>query len=70
MANTQLLIGQISIKINEAVESSSEVNLSADEVKVLAKELNEKYFIPVFNNEQIVQMIKKRKAKKLVVRKD
>jgi len=63
MANTKLLIEQISIKINEAVESSSEVNLSADEVKTLAKELNEKYFIPVFTNKQIVQMIKSRKPK-------
>ncbi|MBU3846120.1 MAG: hypothetical protein H9855_03940 [Candidatus Acinetobacter avistercoris] len=63
MANTRLLIEQISIKINEAVESSSEVNLSADEVKILAKELNEKYFLPVFTNEQIVQMIKSRKVK-------
>lgn len=63
MANTRLLIKQISIKINEAVESSSEVNLSADEVKILAKELNEKYFLPVFTNEQIVQMIKSRKVK-------
>lgn len=61
MANTRLLIEQISIKINEAVKSSSEVNLSAEEVKILAKELNEKYFLPVFTNEQIVQMIKSRK---------
>ena len=65
MANTRLLIEQISIKINEAVESSSEVNLSADEVKILAKELNEKYFLPVFTNEQIVQMIKSRKIGKV-----
>lgn len=65
MANTRLLIEQISIKINEAVESSSEVNLSADEVKILAKELNEKYFLPVFTNEQIVHMIKSRKIGKV-----
>lgn len=61
MDNSKLLINQVIRRINEAAKNNSGLTLSIDDVKILAEEIGDQYFIPVLTNEQILQLVKEGK---------
>ena len=54
--NSTLPINQIITRINDAAANNEAIVLTAEEVKILSKDIGETYFIPVLTNEQIVQL--------------
>jgi len=71
MDNSKLPINQIVSRINDAAKNNEAVELSVDEVKILSKGIGDKFFIPVYTNEQIVQLVKEGKlGQKIVNKKD
>ncbi|MGC3818615.1 hypothetical protein [Acinetobacter sp. G11] len=61
------IMNQIIDRINQAAESNEALNLNADEVKVLAAEIGDIHFVPVYTNEQIVQLVKEGKLGQKIV---
>ncbi|HCJ6508834.1 TPA: hypothetical protein NU718_000357 [Acinetobacter baumannii] len=61
MDNSKLPINQIIARINEAAEKSESLVLTAEEVKILSKDIGDKVLIPVLTNEQVVQLVKEGK---------
>lgn len=71
MDNSQLPINQIINRIIGAATNNEEIPLSAADVKILAKGIGSTRFIPVYTNEQIVQLVKEGKlGQKIVTSKD
>ncbi|MFN4367277.1 MULTISPECIES: hypothetical protein [Acinetobacter] len=71
MDNTKLAINQIITKINDAAANDEAMVLTSEEVKILSKGVGDKFFIPVYTNEQIVQLVKEGKlGQKIVNTKD
>ncbi|WP_198077832.1 hypothetical protein [Acinetobacter calcoaceticus] len=66
MDNSKLPINQIIARINDAAENNEALALTAEEVKILSKEVGDSFFIPVLSNEQIVQLCKEGKLGKPV----
>lgn len=64
MENSTLPINQIITRINDAAANNEAIVLTAEEVKILSKDIGETYFIPVLTNEQIVQLCKEGKLGK------
>ena len=54
--NSTLPINQVISRINEAAANNEAMLLTAEEVKILSKDIGETYFVPVLTNEQIVQL--------------
>lgn len=61
MDNSKLPINQIIARINDAAHNGESMNLTAEEVKILSKDIGDKVFIPVLTNEQVVQLVKEGK---------
>lgn len=71
MSNSKLLINQIISRINDAAANDETIVLSAQEVKILAEEIGDLYYVPVLTNEQIVQLCKEGNlGQKMVDKKD
>ncbi|MBB4836618.1 hypothetical protein [Acinetobacter schindleri] len=71
MSNSKLPINQIISRINDAAANNETIVLSAQEVKILAEEIGDLYYVPVLTNEQIVQLCKEGKlGQKMVDKKD
>lgn len=71
MSNSKLPINQIISRINDAAANDETIVLSAQEVKILAEEIGDLYYVPVLTNEQIVQLCKEGKlGQKIVDKKD
>ncbi len=71
MDNTKLPINQIITRINDAAANDEAMVLTSEEVKILSKGVGDKFFIPVYTNEQIVQLVKEGKlGQKIVNTKD
>ncbi len=71
MDNTKLAINQLITRINDAAASNEAMVLTSEEVKILSKGVGDKFFIPVYTNEQIVQLVKEGKlGQKIVNTKD
>lgn len=68
MHNRQIL-NQIIEKINDAAEAGESIAFTADEVKILAEEIGDIHFVPVYTNEQIVQLCKDGKLGQPIVNK-
>lgn len=64
MDNLALPINQIITRINDAAANNEAIVLTAEEVKILSKDIGETYFIPVLTNEQIVQLCEEGKLGK------
>ena len=64
MDNSTLPINQIITRINDAAANNEVIVLTAEEVKILSKDIGETYFIPVLTNEQIVQLCEEGKLGK------
>ncbi|RYL22136.1 hypothetical protein [Acinetobacter piscicola] len=64
MDNSTLTINQIITRINDAAANNEAIVLTAEEVKILSKDIGETYFIPVLTNEQIVQLYEEGKLGK------
>ena len=69
MDNSKLPINQIIDRIIEAAASNEEISLSAPDVKILAKGIGGTRFVPVYTNEQIVQLVKEGKLGQRMVEK-
>ncbi|KCX68698.1 hypothetical protein J560_4060, partial [Acinetobacter baumannii 855125] len=61
MDNSKLPINQIIARINDAATHGEALVLTAEEVKILSKDIGDKVFIPVLTNEQVVQLVKEGK---------
>ncbi|CAP00364.1 conserved hypothetical protein [Acinetobacter baumannii SDF] len=59
--NSKLPINQITARINDAARSGESMVLTAEEVRILSKDIGDKVFIPVLTNEQVVQLVKEGK---------
>ena len=71
MSNSKLPINQIISRINDAAANDETIVLSAQEVKILAEEIGDLYYVPVLTNDQIVQLCKEGKlGQKMVNKKD
>lgn len=71
MDNTKLPINQIITRINDAAANDEAMVLTSEVVKILSKGVGDKFFIPVYTNEQIVQLVKEGKlGQKIVNTKD
>ncbi len=71
MNNSKLPINQIISRINDAAANNETIVLTAQEVKILAEEVGDLYYVPVLTNEQIVQICKEGKlGQKMVDKKD
>lgn len=57
MDNLKLPINQIIARINDAATHGEALMLTADEVKILSKDIGDKVFIPVLTNEQVIQLV-------------
>lgn len=64
MDNSTLPINQIITRINDAAANNEAIVLTAEEVKILSKDIGETYFVPVLTNEQIVQLCEEGKLGK------
>lgn len=69
MDNLALPINQIITRINDAAANNEAIVLTAEEVKILSKDIGETYFIPVLTNEQIVQLCEEGKLGKSMLTK-
>jgi len=67
MDNSKLPINQIIERIIDAAENNEEISLPASDVKILAKGIGSTRFIPVYTNEQIVQLVKEGKLGQKIV---
>ena len=67
MDNSKLPINQIIEKIIAAAANNEEISLSAPDVKILAKGIGSTRFVPVYTNEQIVQLVKEGKLGQKIV---
>ena len=71
MNNSKLPINHIISRINDAAANNETIVLTAQEVKILAEEVGDLYYVPVLTNEQIVQICKEGKlGQKMVDKKD
>ena len=71
MDSSKLPINQIVSRINDAAANNETIVFTAQEVKILAKEIGDLYYVPVLTNEQIVQLCKEGKlGQKMVDKKD
>ncbi|MFX6458862.1 hypothetical protein [Acinetobacter baumannii] len=71
MDNSKLPINLIIARINEAAKNNEALVLTAEEVKILSKDVGDKVFIPVLTNEQVVQLVKEGKlGQKIIDKKD
>ncbi|MFE0305534.1 hypothetical protein, partial [Bacillus altitudinis] len=61
MDSSKLPINQIIARINDAAKHGEALVLTAEEVKILSKDIGDKVFIPVLTNEQVVQLVKEGK---------
>ncbi|WP_147509486.1 hypothetical protein [Acinetobacter baumannii] len=61
MDNAKLPINQIIARINDSEKHGEDLVLTAEEVKILSKDIGDKVFIPVLTNEQVVQLVKEGK---------
>ncbi|PZM01542.1 hypothetical protein DOL92_10750 [Acinetobacter nosocomialis] len=61
MDNSKLPINQIIARINDAAKNGEVLVLTAEEVRILSKDIGDKVFIPVLTNEQVVQLVKEGK---------
>lgn len=61
------VVNQIIDRINLAAESNEAITLNADDVKTLAAEIGDIHFVPVYTNEQIVQLVKEGKLGQKIV---
>lgn len=61
------VVNQIIDRINQAAESNEAITLNADDVKILAAEIGDIHFVPVYTNEQIVQLVKEGKLGQPIV---
>ncbi|WP_335957943.1 hypothetical protein [Acinetobacter nosocomialis] len=61
MDNSKLPINQIIARINDAAKNGESMVLTAEEVRILSKDIGDKVFIPVLTNEQVVQLVKEGK---------
>ncbi|MBY8895916.1 hypothetical protein KSX25_15015 [Acinetobacter baumannii] len=63
MDNSKRPINQIIARINDCCENmvTGSLVLTAEEVKILSKDIGDKVFIPVLTNEQVVQLVKEGK---------
>ncbi|EPC2247797.1 hypothetical protein ACRXVG_003727 [Acinetobacter baumannii] len=61
MDNAKLPINQIIARINDAARNGESMVLTAEEVRILSKDIGDKVFIPVLTNEQVVQLVKEGK---------
>lgn len=61
MDNSKLPINQIIARINDAARNGESMVLTAEEVRILSKDIGDKVFIPVLTNEQVVQLVKEGK---------
>ncbi|MFW1829137.1 MULTISPECIES: hypothetical protein [Acinetobacter] len=57
MDNLKLPVNQIIARINDAATHGEALMLTADEVKILSKDIGDKVFIPVLTNEQVIQLV-------------
>lgn len=70
MDNSKRPINQIIARINDAAKHGEALVLTAEEVKILSKDIGDKVFIPVLTNEQVVQLEKKESlGRKLITQK-
>ncbi|MED6088810.1 hypothetical protein VZ169_19255 [Acinetobacter baumannii] len=53
MDNSKRPINQIIARINDAAKHGEALVLTAEEVKILSKDIGDKVFIPVLTNEQV-----------------
>lgn len=64
-------INQIIDQLREAAQKNEGITLSAADVEILVKGMGKGRFIPVYTNEQIVQLVKEGKlGQKIVNKKD
>lgn len=64
-------INQIIDQLREAAQKNEGITLSAADVEILVKGIGKGRFIPVYTNEQIVQLVKEGKlGQKIVNKKD
>lgn len=61
MDNSKLPINLIIARVNEAAKNNEALVLTAEEIKILSKDIGDKVFIPVLTNEQVVQLVKEGK---------
>ncbi|EPM7761708.1 hypothetical protein ACTQ1X_003599 [Acinetobacter baumannii] len=61
MDNSKRPINQIIARINDAAKHGEALVLTAEEVKILSKDIGDKVFIPVLTNQQVVQLVKEGK---------
>lgn len=61
MDHSQLPINQVVDRLKTAAQNNEGVTLSASDVQVLVKGLGKGRFIPVYTNEQIIQLVKEGK---------
>lgn len=64
MDNSALPINQIIDRINDAAANNEAIVLTAEEVKILSKDIGKTYFVPVLTNKQIVQLCEEGKLGK------
>lgn len=69
MDHSQLPINQVVDRLKEAAQNNEGVTLSAFDVQVLIKGLGKGRFIPVYTNDQIVQLCKEGKLGQKMVNK-
>lgn len=67
MDNSKLPINQIIDRIIEAAANNEEIRIAASDVKILAKGIGSTRFVPVYTNEQIVQLVKEGKLGQKIV---
>ena len=71
MDHSQLPINQVVDRLKEAAQKNEGITLSAADVEILVKGIGKGRFIPVYTNEQIVQLVKEGKlGQKIVNKKD
>ncbi len=61
MDNSKLPVNQIIARINDAAANNEALVLTSEEVKILSRDIGDKFFIPVLTNEQVLQMVKEGK---------
>lgn len=71
MDHSQLPINQVVDRLKTAAQNNEGVTLSTSDVQVLVKGLGKGRFIPVYTNEQIIQLVKEGKlGQKMIDKKD
>ncbi|EOR08633.1 hypothetical protein F896_01159 [Acinetobacter genomosp. 15BJ] len=62
--NSELPINKLLDKINHYASNNEPLLLSVDEVKLLSESCGDSVFIPIYTNEQLVELCKRDKLQK------